>query len=131
MRSMSERDQQRRVFQRPGVAQQLHVRRFQVAAARLVSPAEAAAPPDIGPALPGPGLGRALLEGIGRAGGVAVRRGHVQQGAEVEEMFLRRGLFVARVGGPLGDEFVTVMRRCYAQLAASGERRMPRRAARG
>ena len=43
-------DQQRRIAQRPGIEQQLAMRRVQVAALLLVFPGEAVAPPDIGPA---------------------------------------------------------------------------------
>ena len=65
-------DQERRVLQRQRVALQLVERLVEVLAAALVLPAEAAALPDVRPALAAGGLGRALLEAVPLAFGVGV-----------------------------------------------------------
>jgi hypothetical protein len=97
--------QQRWIAERPGIEQQLAIRRVEVAALLLVLPGEAVAPPDIGPAGLAGKAGGALLERVVLAGGVAVRRRLVEQTAEVDEMLLARRAFVARAGLPFRDEF--------------------------
>ena len=99
-------DEQGRVFEGAGVAQELVVGLFEVVAAGLVFPAEAAAFPDIGPAAAAGGFLDAFFEGVGGAGGVALRGGDAEEGAEVDEVRLRAGGLVAGVGLPGGDEGV-------------------------
>ena len=63
-------DQERGIFQRRDILQQLRQRLIQVGVAALVFPREMAALPDIGPAFAAAGLAGALLEGEGLAAGI-------------------------------------------------------------
>ncbi|MDT7952235.1 MAG: DNA methyltransferase [Acetobacteraceae bacterium] len=98
------RDQQRRVFQRARVLQELPVRGVQVLMLPLVLPGEPPAPPHVRPALAAASLGGTFLEGIGCAGWVGVGRRFVQRRAQVQEMLLRGGTLVAGIGSPFGDD---------------------------
>ncbi len=61
----------------------------------LVLPGEAVVSPDVGPAVPAAGLGRAALEGVPLAGGIVVKGlGLAEQVAEVVEVGLRSGAFL-------------------------------------
>ncbi len=83
-------DQQRRVFERILVEQELLVSLFQILPLALVLPAEEAPLPHVGPPAPAAVLGRAALESEPLARGVGLRRLRVlEQFAEVEEMLLR------------------------------------------
>src|SRR5207245_991776 len=131
-------NQERRVFQRDGIALQLREGGIQVFALALVFPTEAAALPDVGPALSAGRFRRALLEGVPFALRVGIaRRALTQNGAQVVEMRLRgralgqlRGLpFVnERFGGHLDrvcdvrDEVSGSSRRATPK---SGERKNP------
>ena len=100
-------DQQRRVFQRRRVQLQLLEGGLQVLPLALVLPAEAGAPPDIGPAVAAAGLGRPVLEGEPLAGRVGLgRRGLVEQPAQVDEMLLRRRALLERGVPPFANEGV-------------------------
>ena len=94
-------DEQRRVVERQGVGHQLLEGGAEIAAGALVLPAEVAALPDIGPAMPGAGARGAALEAV--VVGI-VGRLDAEHGAQVEEKWLRAGAFGERVVTPSGDE---------------------------
>jgi hypothetical protein len=71
--------QQRRIAERPGIKQQLPIRRVEVAALLLVFPRKAMTSPYICPAGLAGEPGGALLERVVIAGRVAVRRRLVEQ----------------------------------------------------
>ena len=99
-------DERGRVLEVLAVVEQLAVGGGEVGVRALVLPAEAAAPPDVGPALAaGAGPFRAGLEGIRLAAGVAlVGRRHAEQAAEVDEVLLRGRALAPRVVAPLRGE---------------------------
>ena len=79
---------------------------IKVAVRPLVFPAKAALAPDVRKAAASGGLGRVTLEGEPLALRIGLRWGRLsEQVAEVEEVFLRGGVFVELAGLPLGDEF--------------------------
>ena len=80
------------------------MRGVQVLVLPLVFPGEPSAPPHIGPALAAAGLGGALLEGIGCAGRVGVRRWLIEQRTQVQKVLLSSGTLVAGIGSPFGDQ---------------------------
>ena len=98
------RHQQRRVLQRAGILQELAMGSIEVLVLALVLPREPAAAPHVSPSLAAAGLGGALLKSVGRPGRVRIGRRLAQQGAQIQEVFLRRGALVASVGLPLGDK---------------------------
>ena len=120
--------QQWRVFQRQRVHHQLLQRAFQALARGLVFPGEAAFQPDVGKAVgalsPGnggaAGLGDAALEAVGPGVG---RFGHTGHAAEVDEVGLRAGAFIQRVGrtarAPLADEVLCLHEGVLFQCEAS------------
>ena len=98
-------DQERRVLQGRGVEPELPKGHLEVLALPLVLPAEAGTAPDIGPAVPAPGLGGALLKSEPGAGRVGLRGGGlVQQSAEVDEVLLGGGALLEGDALPFGDE---------------------------
>ena len=83
-------DEVGRVFEVERVGLQLAQRRVQVLVVALVFPAEAAAPPDIGPAVAAADFLRAALETVALAFRIVLgRRRLAEQAAEVDEMLLR------------------------------------------
>jgi hypothetical protein len=98
-------DQERRVFEVFAVLEELDVGVTEVLALLLVFPGEVAAFLDVGEAIAAGGLGSAFLEGVVLAGGVGVGDGVVEEGAEVDEVFLGGGAFGLGGGRPLGGEF--------------------------
>ena len=100
-------DQERRVLQRVLVAEELAVGGFERDAEALVLPAEAAAPPDVGPAAAAGGLARALLEGEAVVGGGG-RVVDAEKRAEVVEVAVGVAALVPGRGAPLGDEVLWV-----------------------
>ena len=100
-------DQKRRVLERERVALQLVDRVVEAPAAALVLSTEAAAPPDVRPALAAGRLGRAPLEAIPLAFGNGVGRLLlVEQLAEVVEVGLRRGPLLQLRCLPFLDELL-------------------------
>ena len=98
-------DERGRVLKILAVVEQLAVGGGQIGVGALVLPAEVAALPDIGPALPaGAETLCARLKGVVGAGRRIVGRGHAQHSAEVDEVLLRRGALAAGVVLPLGRE---------------------------
>ena len=65
---------------------------------------EAFGAPGIGPAVAAGGFGDAFFEGVAGAGGVGVGGRFIEEGAEVDEVFVAGRAFVAGVGLPFGDE---------------------------
>jgi hypothetical protein len=99
-------DQQRRVFERLAVLQELVVGGGEVLVFALVFPAEAAALPHVGPAFAAAVLRGAALEGEGLTRRISRRRFRVAEHfAEIEEMLLRGRALGERDFAPLGDEF--------------------------
>ncbi len=94
-------DEQRRVVELQGVVGELLEGGVEVAAGFLVLPAEAAALPDVGPAVAAAGLAGAALEAVVVR---VARLGDAEQVAEVVEMGLRAGPLGERVVFPEGDE---------------------------
>ena len=85
------RHQQRRVFERLAILEQLLVGVVEVGVPTLVFPGEVAALPDIGPALATALRADARLKGEALAGRVVFGRRRVaHQAAPIEEVFLRR-----------------------------------------
>ena len=100
-------DQQRGIRQGRGVELELFEGRVQVLAGAFVFPGEAAAPPDIGPALAPAGLAGAFLEAEPGAFGVGLGRAvDADQGAEVEEVLLGGLFFLELYAIPLADKVV-------------------------
>ena len=86
-------DEQRRVAQVILVVEELEVRGLEVLLVALVLPGEEAALPDVGEAVPSPGLLHPALEGVLLAGGIGlVGRGLPHHPAQVDEVLLGRGL---------------------------------------
>jgi hypothetical protein len=111
-------DQERRVLQGRGVDLKLLEGDLEILALALVLPAVAAAPPDVRPALPSPGLGGALLEAVPGTDRVRLRRCWlIQQPAEVDEVLLRGGALLEGRVPPLGDKLVWGHGACLSRLA--------------
>ena len=111
-------DQQRRIFQRHRILQQLGIGLVQIGVSPLIFPAEAFAPPHIGPAVAAAGLAGALFEGEPVSHGVG-RYGieHPQKCTEIVEMTLRGRAFLQLDIAPFLQEFM----RCHL-APASGVR---------
>jgi hypothetical protein len=109
-------DQERRILERERVALQLIDGVVEAATAALVLPAEAAALPDIRPALAAGGLADAFLEAVRLALGVGVGRLRlVQKLAQVIEMGVRGGSLLQVRRLPLRDEIF----RCHGGASGS------------
>jgi hypothetical protein len=93
-------DEQRRVVELQGVVGELLQGGVEVAARLLVLPAEVAALPDVGPAVPSASLPGAALEAV--VVGVA-RLVDAEQVAKVVKMSLRAGAFGDEAGVVLSD----------------------------
>jgi len=105
-------DQQRRVPQVLTIEEKLPVGGPQVFALALVLPAEVAAFPDVGPAIPSAGLVNAALEGEGGALWIGLRRlGVAEKVAQVQEMLLAGGPLRETDPLPLGHELL----RCHGR----------------
>ncbi len=98
-------DEQRRVAEVVLVGEQLDVGGLEVLVLALVLPGEEVALPDVGEAVPSPGLGDPLLEGVLGADRVGlVRRRLAEHPAEVDEVLLGAGLLRGRHAAPLLGE---------------------------
>jgi len=94
-------DEQRRVVELQGVVGELLEGGAKVATGLLVFPAEVAALPDVGPAIPSPGLPGAALETVVVR---VARLGNAEQVAEIVKMALRPAAFGELVVFPQGDK---------------------------
>jgi len=104
MRSMAN-DKVRRVLQVQGVGLELAQSGVQVLVLAFVFPAEAAAPPDVRPAVAAADFLRAALETVALAEGI-VRCGRrlAQERAQIEKVFLRTLTLTKLAVAPLANE---------------------------
>jgi hypothetical protein len=104
-------DQQRRIFKRDRILQELSVGLLEIGVSAFILPTETFAPPHVGPAIAATRLVRSLLERERGAGGIGRHRiGHAQQRAEIIEMALRCRALLQLDLAPLFEKFV----RCHA-----------------
>ena len=124
-------DQKRRILQHVRVLLELQIRGVQVLSRPLVFPGERTLLPDIGPAVPADRRRAALLEGVGIAVRVRLRRRQLtEQRTQIQEMLLRRRPLRQIGGRPLLDEMSGVSGHEYrnavvAEVLLIGTRLLP------